>query len=260
MFTKKIMGLIILTFMFSSCGQKGFESANSISPANPKEQTGQNTDDVIPGGSGGGQSPSGGSDNTKLIPDLDGFIRSNDSESRNKIAFRLDATTKEIVFSVPLPSGLIVQSSGVISSIPGSRYGTELDSNNNRIFVVRLPAAHIIDGLSNLQKGRLPNGQVLPSMPSGFGELPMAALPVQIANIAVNMRLYIEKKAMGLFIELPINKWPVSLSYPIKSKDGSKTLGYFNIVAATSTSKAGIYVSLLPSSTLVSSLKTFLQQ
>lgn len=260
MFNRKITSLFLLALLFTSCSQKGFQAANDLSGTNPSNNNGQSNNDVIPGG--GGSSPAGdggGSDNEKLLPNLDGIISSNDTDSRNKLAFRLDPSTKEIVFSIPMPSGLIVESSGVISSIPGSRYGTELDSNNNKIFVVRLPAAHIINGLTNLQKGRLPNGKPLPSMPSGLGELPMTDLKVQINKLQMNLRLYVEKKALGVFIELPISKWPVDLSYPIKSKDKSKILGYFNIVAATSTSKAGIYISLLPNSALFTDLKSYLQ-
>lgn len=260
--SQKIIIVLLAAFTFS-CGQKGFQSSsvNKIGQTTPDRNA-----DTIPDdnnnsnntGSGGSSGNSGGG-TTKPSLSLDGLISSNDSLTRNKLAYRLDSATKEIVFSIPIPTTLIINSSGRISAIPGARYGTELDTNNKPIFVVRIPAHFIVDGIQNLKQGRLPNGNPLPSMPLGYSDLPAVEVPIKIGNYSVNMHIYLNKKAIGVYIEMPtLISLPVDLSYMIKSLEKS-VLGYFSIIAPRNGAKGGLMVSLLPSQSLTTQLNEFLK-
>lgn len=261
----KLLSLLLIMTLFS-CSPKGF---NSTSSTDDGTNTGQgnkesnNIDDRIPDGTenpGGGGSGGGNTNQpTKTSPEIDGLIQSNQAESRNKLAYTLDKETKEIVVSAPLPLGVQISSAGTIKEIPGLRYGTEIDANNKPLFVVRIPARHIVEGIKGLTKGKLPNGNYLPLMPTGFGELPSAQAPLKIGNKNFNMHIYIEKRALAVLIEVPSLNVIVDYTSSIRSKDKSTILGYFGLLAGSSRSNPGLFISFLPNKSLTSQIEEFLK-
>ncbi len=176
--------------------------------------------------------------------DFKGRVESNDSNNK-ALAFDFDKTKGEFIIMIPMPSGVLFTPSGSFNNYSDITFSPIIDSAGQMKFAVRIPLKYIIKGAAFLPAARLPNGDLLPAMPAGYGELPSLALSFPQHN-NTQITLYLGVNAIGLFVTLPSNvALPFGFTLPIKNTDKSKTFGYLSYVPAKSGFAPGLFVSSL---------------
>lgn len=229
--------LILAAMVLTNCSPKGFQAAG----VSTSTSIGGNN-----GGLGGGVIPP--VDNvTKPIDtvNMQGMVESTQASSFNKtLTFDLDKVKGEFIIMIPFPAGFQFSPSGSFSKYPDIHFGPAMDLNGNMKLAVRIPVKYIVKGINFLPAARLPNGDALPMMPSGYGELPSLALSFP-AN-GTELSLYIGVNAVGLFVTLPENiAIPFGFTFPVKSADKSKTYGFLSYVPPKGMYAPGMFVSTI---------------
>lgn len=176
--------------------------------------------------------------------DFKGRVESSDGNN-NALAFDFDKTRGEFIIMIPMPSGILFSPSGTFSRYPDISFSPIIDSSGRMKFAVRVPIKYVIKGASFLPASRLPNGDALPAMPAGYGELPSLGLTFPQQN-NTQITLYIGINAVGLFVGLPdIAALPFGFTLPIKNSAKTKTLGFLSYVPKKGTFAPGLFVSSL---------------
>ncbi|OFZ31464.1 MAG: hypothetical protein A2622_02455 [Bdellovibrionales bacterium RIFCSPHIGHO2_01_FULL_40_29] len=180
--------------------------------------------------------------------DFKGRIESGDTNN-NALAFDFDKSRGEFIIMIPMPSGFLFTPSGSFNNRPDITFSPIIDSDGRMKFAVRVPVKYILKGATFLPPASLPNGDPLPKMPAGYGELPSLGLTFpQHDNTQIT--LYIGINAVGLFVTLPDKAaLPFGFTLPVKNSDKSKTFGYLSYVPKKGTYAPGLFVStLIPAS------------
>ena len=176
--------------------------------------------------------------------DFKGRVESSDLNN-NALAFDFDKTRGEFIIMIPMPPGILFTPSGSFPNYPDITFSPIIDSAGRMKFAVRVPVKYIIKGATFIPAGRLPNGDALPAMPAGYGELPSLALAFPQHN-NTQITLYIGVNAVGLYVTLPDNAaLPFGFTLPIKNSDRSKTFGYMSYVPKKGTFTPGLFISSL---------------
>ena len=174
--------------------------------------------------------------------DFKGRVESNDS-TNNALAFDFDKTRGEFIIMIPMPSGVLFTPSGSFNGHSDITFSPLIDASGRMKFAVRIPVKYVIKGALFLPPSRLPNGDPLPAMPAGNGELPSLGLTFPQEN-NTQITLYIGVNAVGLFVTLPQKAAiPFGFTFPIKNSDHSKTLGYLSYVPQKGTYAPGLFIS-----------------
>lgn len=232
-FTKLFL-LITAMISLSNC------SGGSIQKGSLNLDGGTNNGQSTPNTGGGGTTP-----DPLAAVDLQGRVDSKDAFS-NALAFDLDKTRGEFIIMLPMPSGFSFYSPvGSFSQYPDITFSTIIDSAGVMKFAVRIPIKYIIKGTSFLPPSKLPNGDPLPAMPAGYGELPSLALNFPQSN-NTQVTLYLGVNAIGLYITLPDNAaLPFGFQLPIRNADKTKTFGYITYVPKKFTYAPGLFISTI---------------
>lgn len=232
------LALLLAVVTLTNCGSKGFESSSSTG-------AGSSTNDQLGGGNVGG---GGGGTNTPAPidnVDLQGKVDGNDSQFGGALSFDFDKQRGEFIVMIPMPSGVFLTPTGSFSKYPDITFSPIIDATGKMKFAVRIPVKYIIKGMSTLPASRLPNGDPLPAMPSGYGELPSLGLSFPQHN-NTQVSLYVGVNAIGLYVTLPTNAaLPIGFTMPIRNKDKSKTFGYLTYVPAKMSYAPGLFVSAI---------------
>lgn len=229
--------LILSLLVFTSCAPKGFQSAAQLGSTNPS-------------GNQDLSSPDNGSDspvtnNPLDNVDLKGHVESNDSTYKNALAFDFDKVRGEFIIMLPMPSGVLFTPTGSFSKYPDISFSPIIDATGRLKFAVRIPIKYIIRGVNLLPAASLPNGDPLPAMPQGYGELPSLALNFPQHN-NTQISLYMGVNAVGLYVTLPPKAaLPFGFTLPVKNADKTKTFGYLSYVPAKGTYPPGLFVSTI---------------
>jgi hypothetical protein len=160
------------------------------------------------------------------------------------LAFDFDKTRGEFIIMVPLPQSSIFTASGAFPKYPDITFGPMFDATGKMKIAVRVPVKYIIKGLTLTPASKLPNGDPLPAMPAGAGELP--ALGLTFPADKTQITLYIGINALGLYATLPDNASlpiPFNITLPLKNQDKSRTFGYLTYVAAKAGFSSGLFIS-----------------
>jgi len=99
--------------------------------------------------------------------------------------------------------------------------------------------------VNSIAPSRLPNGDPLPAMPAGQGELPSLGLSFP-QNGNTQVTVYIGINALGLYVTLPENAalpLPINITIPLKNKDKTKTFGFLTYVNAKNGYPPGLFLS-----------------
>ena len=231
-FMKKISLLSMLTLaliFLSNCSKEQITNSNLGSKVN------------APNGTSGITTP--GLDPLVQI-DLKGRVESNDNNN-NALAVDFDKTRGEFIVMIPMPAGFLFSPTGSFNNRPDITFSPIYEADGTRKFGVRIPVKYVLKGANFLPATKLPNGDPLPAMPAGYGELPSLALSFPQHN-NTQITLYIGVNAIGLFITLPEKiAIPFSFQMPIKNSDKSKTFGYMTYVPAKGTYAPGLFLSTL---------------
>lgn len=234
---KKIMttlALLLAVVTLTNCSSKGFETSSSAG-------AGGSTNDQLGGGGG-----TGGGGPVAPAPidgvDLQGKVDENNSSFGGALSFDFDKKRGEFIIMIPMPSGVFAVPSGAFSKYPDITISPIIDGTGKIKLGVRVPVKYIIKGLSTLPSTSLPNGDPLPAMPAGHGELPSLGITFPQHN-NTQVSLYIGVNLIGLYVTLPTNAaLPIGFTIPIKKKDGTK-MGYLSYVAAKGSYAPGLFVS-----------------
>lgn len=177
--------------------------------------------------------------------DLKGAVDSNDGNNK-ALTFDFDKTRGEFIIMVPMPAGVSFTPIGSFSKYPDITFSPIFDSATQKMkFGVRIPVKYILKGATFLPAASLPNGDALPAMPAGYGELPSLALNFP-QNGNTQITLYIGVNAVGLYVSLPDNAaLPFGFQVPIRNSDKTKTYGYLTYVPKKGTYAPGLFVSTL---------------
>ncbi len=160
------------------------------------------------------------------------------------LAFDFDKTRGEFIIMVPLPANVIFTPSGAFPKYPDIIYGPMFDASGKMKIAVRVPVKCIIKGLQFIPPSKLPNGDPLPAMPAGVGELP--ALGLSFPTNDTQITLYIGINAIGLFATLPDKASlpiPFNITLPLKNQDKSRTFGYLTYVTAKAGFPSGLFIA-----------------
>ncbi len=160
-------------------------------------------------------------------------------------AVDIDKATKELVLRLPMLAnpyldGLSI--AGPLPDLPGASIGLEAMPDGGSALVLRLPLHYVTKGVDFLEPARLPNGDPLPKMPAS--ELP--ALAIQLSNLGKDIKaaIYVGTSAVGIFVNTPFNPY-LTISAPIRNKDGTKTYGYVSTVPVKGTNDGGFFLSFV---------------
>ncbi len=241
--TKQIYLTIFLatTMGLTACTEKGFSSASLSSATNSTSNSSSNNEQ-----NSDSNSPNNGGDVDPLSKiDLKGRIESDSANYSKALAFDFDKVRGEFIIMVPFPSGVMFTPAGSFSKYPDITFSPIIDAEGRMKFAVRIPVKYIIKGSSFLPPASLPNGDSLPAMPQGYGELPSLGLNFPTHN-NTQVVLYIGVNAVGLYVTLPAKAaLPFKFSLPIKNSDKSKTFGYLSYVPAKASHPPGMFVSTI---------------
>lgn len=241
------LGLLATLSMLSFSCSKG-QFATSSSTPTCVENCGLDTG----GGSNGGSS-------SPDFSQLDGNIASNKAEYNNFLSLSFDKIKGEFIVAIPLPEGFFPFTQGNITGLPGARYSTIIGADGKAKLAVRIPAEYVLKGVKFLPPAKLPNGDDLPAMPAGKGELPGLAMEIPTNSSKSKVYLYVGVNAVGLFVTLPESvKIPIGFTFPIRNKDRSRTLGYFTYVPYKVVYPAGLFVSSIIPPELAQALMKYL--
>ncbi len=234
---KKIISTLVpllAVVTLTNCSPNGF-SSSSFTPSSNSN----NSFD-----SGGGTSPSTNPAADAVAKlDLQGQVDSNNATFGNALTFDFDKVRGEFIVMIPMPSGVFFTPVGSFSKYPDITFSPLIDATGKMKFAVRIPVKYIVKGAAFLPPAALPNGDTLPAMPQGYGELPSLAISFPQQN-NTQVSLYMGVNAIGLYVTLPTNAaLPIGFTIPVKSKDKTKTFGYLTYVPAKGAFAPGLFVS-----------------
>lgn len=229
---KKLLVLIAAVTLLTNCAKEKLQ-VNVPSTGTPATDGSLGTTPPVPG--------------VDPVSQLDfkGRVESSDS-TNNALAFDFDKSRGEFIVMLPMPLGFSFSlPSGAFAKYPDITFTTMFDSSGRMKFAVRIPVKYVLKGASFLPAASLPNGDPLPAMPAGYGELPSLGLTFP-QNDNTQITLYIGINAIGLFVSLPEKAAiPFGFTLPIKNSDKSKTFGYMSYVPPKGTYAPGLFISTL---------------
>jgi hypothetical protein len=233
---QKILTLTLVILSVFSCS-KGLQSQYSTAAAGTNGSQGTTTNPSTP--------------TTAAIDTVQMKSRIEDTNNQTgfhgALTFDFDKTRGEFIVMIPMPSTVMFTPTGSISNqYPDITIGSLFDPTTGKMKVaVRIPVKYIIKGLQFAAPSKLPNGDPLPAMPAGVGELPALGLTFPAQN-NTQITLYIGINAIGLFVSLPDKASlpiPFNITFPLKNQDKTRTFGFLTYVAAKATYSSGLFIS-----------------
>lgn len=227
----QLMLLLIVPVLFlTACGQEGYKlisgssnssAALSLDCGDLCGTTAQSWSKVDLAGSVSG----GPYDQTQLLS-------VNPADKTLRLRFRLPFALSGGEFRIEIPE------------IPGAFLSISESNTTLRqsTILVEIPLKYIIRGVQvGGEPKKLPNGNALPGIPGG--ELPELMVKIQRENLT--FYVYLGVNAVGVFMPTPGFDPYFNLSFPIRSANERKVLGYLSTVAEKGTSSGGFFVSVV---------------
>lgn len=228
-FLRKISLLTLVTVLLSSCGaNNGLKVTNALNPAGGIDRNG-NTD-------------TGGSAQFD-IQSLNGSVAGGPANSQTAIYY--DISEHAIQVRIPMV-GLTGSVDTPIPNVPGSRVYIDNSNPALPVIVVSVPGMYVLGHLGfdpgqvGLDPALLPNGQPLPFTPGG--EPPRISF--LIPNINRVVRVYLGMNVVAVFGEVTTFDPTLELTFPIRNKSKTETIGYFSTIRRRTPFNGGFFVSL----------------
>ncbi len=212
-----------------------------------QSKLGSCTDCVNPDPNNGSSGNNGGGNNNQQpdkIPDdivIDGEINGGVFDKVSVI--ELDKDNKMVILRLPLAADPVLLSAYAridIPQIPGAMVTIDSLNPGSLVFSVHLPLDVFLDGLDTIEPGTLPNGDPLPQIAGG--ELPKLGLKIH-ENDETEAYLYLGANNFGVFVTTPFNPF-IYLTFPIRNKDKTETMGYFTVVPEKNGFDGGFFTSM----------------
>ncbi len=152
----------------------------------------------------------------------------------------LDKLNNILSFNLPLPfNPLGTEVEGDLRNLPGAKWAIRKNSKGNWELSLLIPIELIVNGVKFAEPAKLPNGDPLPGIPGG--ELPKVGLDIDRGRFEGSLFLGVE--AMGIFVPTPGFNPFLKLTFPIKSKNQRKVLGYLSTVPEKRAFDGGFFLS-----------------
>ncbi len=217
---------ILLASSLPACGpQSGFTTTAALAPGSSKN--GNNNIPAPP---------------TFDVQALNGSVEGGPANQQTAIYY--DISEHAILVRVPMP-GMTGSVDVPIPNVPGSRVYIDNTNPALPVLVVSVPGIYVLGHLGftpdqvGLDPSILPNGQPLPFTPGG--EPPRISFLVP--NISQVVRIYLGVNVIGVFAEIPLDP-TVEITFPIRNKAKTETIGYFSTVRRRTPFNGGFFVSL----------------
>ncbi len=158
----------------------------------------------------------------------------------------LDLIKRELLLKIPVLFGFSINlPQSTVTQLQGIYVTNEVSAAGDMLIVVHIPLKHVLQGVTSVAPGKLPNGNPLPLFPSG--ELPRIALNLD-QNRNLKWYIYVGVHAAAVYVEtdwsscgnLPICP---GFTFPIKNQGTGQIMGAFSIVAPVSTFRGGFYLA-----------------
>jgi hypothetical protein len=175
--------------------------------------------------------------------DLSGTANGGPANNMSIIVY--DVSEKAIQIRIPM-AGVIGSVDTVIPNVPGSRVFFDNTNPFLPILVVSVPGMYVLgklgfdEGDVGLDPTLLPNGQPIPFTPGG--EPPRISF--LIPNISRTVQVYLGINVVAVYVDLPVDPM-ADLTFPIRNKSKSETIGYFATVRRRAPANGGFFVSLI---------------
>lgn len=240
-----VFSLIVLTAFVSACGQVSNDrlvSANSNS-----------------------QQPLQGEEDLSLSPEVvwnsiekEGYASGGPFQGHKVLT--VDQESESVQFSLPLFDSTIRPGTYSIPNLPGATakikgYWVQTVTVNVPLKYAGSQYSPLVNFQGNQDPKKLPNGDPLPGIPGG--ELPKAAFKIPVDD-EVDLYVYIASKYLAVFVETHEIDPTFDFEFPIKSFDGSKTVGYLATVSAKNGYSGGFWLSMALPAQLARLIEDFL--
>ncbi len=233
--------LLLSLSLITGCGSsKGFTAA-SLAPGGNNDGTGV---------------PDAGIQFNEM--DLMGSVSGGPADKSSAIVY--DKSEHAIQLRVPLP-GAAGNIDMEIPNVPGSRVYLDTTNPVLPILVVSVPALYVLGkigfdpGQVGLDPTLLPNGQPIPFTPGG--EPPVVSFLVPKINRVV--QIYLGINVVAVFTEISLDPM-ADLTFPIRNKSKTQTIGYFSTVRRRNPHLGGLFVSLNMPTKIAGALDDYLRK
>lgn len=214
------LSFLVIGFLSAACSP-GFSTSQVSSKSNNSSQI----DTSIP------------IDNPLAVDGTIGGGRFNNAQ-----VLKLDLQNKLLEVRVPFLPGISLGAFSAVSipQVSGASVGLETMPDGALSLVIKIPLDKVMRGVTGLPKGKLPNGDRLPSIPDG--ELPSVGLQID-KNGAIKGSLYLSPTVIGIFVATKFDPF-ISLTLPIRNQSRTVTYGYFTSVPAKAGFDGGFFMSI----------------
>ena len=157
------------------------------------------------------------------------------------IAVDIDTENDALLLITPVPfinASLMQPESGNIGEIEGTQFSAYQLQDGSSALAVSIPFGHVLKGVQNVPSKRLPNGDPLPTIPSG--ELPAAG--AMFAKGKMSVTVYVGASIAAIYVTSPVNPY-LALDLPIRNEADNKVTGTFATIPAKDNHDGGFFVS-----------------
>lgn len=238
----KFLFLVCFTLASVACGERGFKSESLLgqTPAQPTPPTPPGPAPV-PGGDDQNEDSKKNRDFLNH-PDLlafKGFI--NGGPANDKLAVDLDLPNEAILIDVPLIIPYLTMPEGIMNlkDLSGAKIYTYTDVGLRSHLVLSVPLKYLVKGVDFLNKGRLPNGDPLPGIPSG--ELPSLSIRLPFADNS-EVRLYIGVTVIAIFVTSKVDPY-IPMTFLVRNKEQTKIIGSFSLIPEKNAYSGGLFLA-----------------
>lgn len=231
-FSKKLIWIAALLVMLG-CGRAMTSQAQpACSNCNSQSNSGSNSETSNPGSSQG--------TNLDTFNFPSGVVSGGQYQGFK--AIELDRKNKTLIFKMPISAGLLslgVKKDIPIPQIPGGLLQVNIPPIGVGSATVIIPLTYLLKDFSIGSPLQLPNGDPLPSIPSG--ESPSLGFDFSI-NEELHPYFFFGTEVAALFIETPFDPF-FDLSTQIQSEDKNYTYGSVSTVSAKRGMKGGVFMA-----------------
>lgn len=155
-----------------------------------------------------------------------GYVSGGGSDST--LVVSIDVENQALLVNVPLalPYLTLGDSSGSLKDLPGASFITSTNSQGNSEVMLSVPLKYLVKGASFLRSSRLPNGDLLPSIPSG--ELPSLAIALP-QKPDFQLHIYVGVGVVAIFVATPMDP-VIPMTFHIKDENKTKIIGSLSTI------------------------------
>ncbi len=234
MTTSIFKSLVLSTTLLVSagCSQNGFQTLDGLSNS-------QGSSDNASSGTGGTTSPSVPTESAYDKLQMAGYVSGGTYDGDQVMA--LDKENNALLLYLPVP-GVFFNFYTDKTAVNGVKIVTQMNSQQKARVAVSIPLRLLVkDKVQTIGAGTLPNGDALPAVASG--EPLTLGLSLNLSS-KMPLYTYFGVSAVGIFLESSFFPEYISLTMPIKNKNGLGAWGFLTIVPKKGSHNGGLFLSV----------------